>query len=335
MHQIPLEPTRVADPRTPISLIVDDPAPIVHVYRCHVVDVHQEPPVTKDGRPLLEEIPMQVLGHFADVIQRWGIRGKFSIVPGMGGRGDLVHGIEGGRTEEIRAWLDLARERLAPQMDFCPEMITHNLTLDLATGGFLPLSETEWSAAQTAETLTPYIVRALEMLREAGIEATGITSPWDFGIKVEPAYRRACAAAMRAVYGKDRSWYFLHSRGPAARPEVVISEPPTQLVSIPCTINEHFWQTINSPRHDREYVMGIADRFLSADGRTGEIRASLEAGGWPLLVSHWQSLFSNGLETGIAVLDEVGRRAQEHLSDMVVWCSASELMERTLRAAGR
>jgi hypothetical protein len=140
---------------------------------------------------------------------------------------------------------------------------------------------------------------------------------------------------MKAVYGKDRSWYFLHMRGPEARPEVVISEPPTELVSIPCTISEHFWQTIDSPRNDREYVMGIADQFLSADGRTGEIRTSLEAGGWPLLVSHWQSMFSNGLETGIAILDEVGRRVREHLSDAVVWCSASELMERTIASAGR
>ena len=335
MHQIPLDPARVADPRTPITLIVDDPAPIVHVYRCHVMDVHRGPPVTKDGRPLLEEIPIRVLAHFADVVERWGIRGKFSIVPGMGGRGDLMHGIGGGRVDEVRAWLDLARERLAPQMDFCPEMITHNLTVDLTSGGFLPVSETEWSASQTEETLTPYITRALEMLREAGIEATGVTSPWDFGIKVEPAYRRACAAAMKAVYGKDRSWYFLHTRGPEARPEVVMSEPPTELVSIPCTIAEHFWQTIDSPGNDREYVMGIADRFLSADGRTGEIRASLEVGGWPLLVSHWQSMFSNGLETGIAILDEVGRRVEQHLSDAAVWCSASELMERTIAAAGR
>jgi len=335
MHRIPLDPARVTDPRTPIMIIVDDPAPLVHVYRCHVIDVHHRPPLTEDGRPLLEQIPNEVLAHFADVIQRWGIRGKFSIVPGMGGRGDLVHGIEGGGLEEIRAWLDLARERLAPQMDFSPEMITHNLTLDLATGGFLPLSEADWAASQTEETLTPYIVRALEMLREAGIEVTGVTSPWEFGIEVEPAYRRACAAAMRAVYGKDRSWYFLHAKGPEGRPDVVFSEPPTELVSIPCTVDDHLWQTIDSPRTDRAYVLGITDRFLTSDGDAGEIRACLDAGGWPLLNTHWQSLFSNGMETGIAILDEVGRRVQEHLSDAVVWCSASEAMERTIAAAGQ
>jgi hypothetical protein len=333
MHQIPLDPARVADPRTPIMFIVDDPAPIAHVYRCHAVDVHKAPPVTKDGRPLIADIPNDVLVHFADVIQRWGLRGKYSIVPGLGGRGDLVHGINGGRLEEIRAWLDIARKRLAPQLDFCPEMITHNLTVDLEKGGFLPLSEVEWSFSQTAETLTPYITRALQMLRDAGIEATGVTSPWDFGSKVEPAYQHAIIAAMKAVYGKDRSWYFLHMRGPEARPELVISEPPTQLVSIPCTMNDFLWQTIDSTRTDRDHVLAIADQFLTTDGKAGAIRDSLRAGGWPILVTHWQSLFSNGLETGIAILDEVGKRVQDLLRDEVVWCSASEAMERTI--AGR
>lgn len=330
MHQIPLDPKRVADSRRPIMFIVDDPAPIAHVYRCHVVDVHKGPGLTRDGRPLLEDIPNDVLGHFADVIQRWGIRGKYSIVPGLGGRGDLVHGISGGRLEEIREWLDIARTRLAPQMDFCPEMITHNLTVDLEKGGFLPLSEVEWSFSQTAETLTPYITRALQMLKDADIGATGVTSPWDFGSKVEPAYQRAIIAAMKAVYGKDRSWYFLHMKGPEARPELVVSEPPTQLVSIPCTMDDFLWQTIDSTRTDRDYVLGIADQFLTTDGKAGAIRASLTAGGWPILVTHWQSLFSNGLETGIAVLDEVGKRVQDLLRDEVVWCSGSEVMERTI-----
>ena len=44
-------------------------------------------------------------------------------------------------------------------------------------------------------------------------------------------------------------------------------------------------------------------RFLTPDGRGGKIREVLDAGGWPVILTHWQSLFSNGLETGLAVLD--------------------------------
>jgi hypothetical protein len=311
-------------------LIVDDPAPIVHVYRCHVLDTHRLPPLTDDGRPLLEEIPNAVLERFIGVVERWDMRGKFSIVPGMGGRGDLVNGMDGGRKEEIREWLGLVRSRLAPHMDLCPEMITHNLALDLASGDFLPISEAEWSFQQREETLTPYVARALEMLREGGIEATGVTSPWDFGVKVEAEYQRAIAAAMKQVYRRHRSWYFLHEMGPESRPQIVIDEPPTKLVSIPSTVTDHCWQTIHSPKGDRGYINGIADRFLSQDGSSGDVRAVLEAGGWPILVTHWQSLFSNGMQTGLAVFDEVGRRVQEHLTDEVVWCSASEVMERMI-----
>lgn len=337
MHPVALEQVRVTDPRVPIMLVIDDPAPIAHVYRCHIMDVHHDPPVTKDGRPLMEDIPNQFLLRYIEVVERWGIRGKFSIVPGLGGRGELASGIDGGRKTEIAEWLDLARARLAPHMDFCPEMITHNLTVDLASGGFLPASEAEWSFQQTEATLTPYIGRALQMLRDAGIEATGVTSPWDFGIRVEPAYQRAVAAAMKAVYGKDRTWYFLHDRHqfPASRPCLVIDDPPAKLVSIPCTTGDHMWQTIDTARSGADFANEIADRLLSADGSSGQVRTALDAGGWPIMVTHWQSLFSNGSEAGLAALDEVGRRVAEHLSDAVVWCSASELMERTIRDGRR
>ena len=53
----------------------------------------------------------------------------------------------------------------------------------------------------------------------------------------------------------------------------------------------------------------------------------LETGGWPILISHWQSLMSNGLGTGLRILDEAARRIEEHLSDRVEWMSFAEIME--------
>ena len=183
---------------------------------------------------------------------------------------------------------------------------------------------------QTAETLTPYLTRALEMLKEAEIEATGVTSPWDFGTKVEPAYQRAIIAAMKAVYGKDRTWYFLHMQGPEGAPELVVSEPPTQLVASPAPRTT----SCGRPSTRRATTGSTCSRSPTSssrpDGQAGAIRDSLAAGGWPIVVTHWQSLFSNGLETGLAVLDEMGRRVQESPRPACVWCSASEAMERTI-----
>ena len=62
--------------KVPISLIVDDPAPGVAVYHYHI-----NPPFTKDGRPLVKFYPNELLYRFCDVIERNGIKGKFSVVP--------------------------------------------------------------------------------------------------------------------------------------------------------------------------------------------------------------------------------------------------------------
>jgi len=54
-------------------------------------------------------------------------------------------------------------------------------------------------------------------------------------------------------------------------------------------------------------------------------REVLDAGGWPVIVTHWQSMFSNGTETGLAVLDEVGRRVARSLKDEVKWMTCMEI----------
>ena len=96
-------------------------------------------------------------------------------------------------------------------------------------------------------------------------------------------------------------------------------------MSIPSTVNDFWWETIDSPRSDREFVKHIADSVITRDGRGGKIREVLDAGGMPILLTHWQSLFSNGLETGLAALDVVGSRVNDTLVGEVEWKTCSEL----------
>src|SRR5260370_16023317 len=121
--------------RTPIALLVDDSCPLVHVYRCHWMDVHHKPPVTEDGRPLLETIPNAFLDRFCDVVEEHGIAGKFSIVPAPGGQGDVVRGIAGHDPALTREWLETMKRRLCLLFSFRSEGLTHNLALHLADGG--------------------------------------------------------------------------------------------------------------------------------------------------------------------------------------------------------
>jgi len=318
----------------PITLLVDDPCPLVHVYRYHLEHVHAENPCTRDGRPLLDAIPNAFLDAFCDIVEGYGLRGKFSIVPAPASRGDVVAGINGDPAL-TQAWIATVRRRLAGAFDFSPEGITHDLAVNLADGSPLDKGESVWSQAQDRSTLTPYLTRALGLLRDAGIDATGVTSPWIFGQDVEEEYIAAIVEAQRAVYGRRRSWYFLHmleKEHPEAKPWVAYRTGEASLVSIPSTVDDFIWKTIDIPRADPQIVHGCADEILTEDGRAGGVRRVLDAGGWPVLLTHWQSLFSNGLGTGLAVLEEVGRRVRESLAEEVSWASCSELQEMTLEA---
>ena len=178
--------------------------------------------------------------------------------------------------------------------------------------------------------LTPYLVHELELLKAAGFDATGVTSCWVFGQQVEAEYIASIVAAQKQVYDRDFSWYFLHiwHRYPWSRPYIAFADEQSTLVSINSTVDDFFWETINSARTDAEYVGAVADKLLTADGRGGAIRVVLDAGGWPVLMTHWQSFFSNGLETGLAVLDLLGERITATLEDDVEWASCSELAQR-------
>ena len=84
-----------------------------------------------------------------------------------------------------------------------------------------------------------------------------------------------------------------------------------------------------------EYVSRVADELLTEDGTAGEILDVLETGGWPILIAHWQSLFSNGLGTGLRVLEETARRIEARLSGRVTWMSAEEIMRLVLEDPDR
>lgn len=309
--------------KVPISLIIDDPAPVISVYY-----EHADSSVTADGRPLVPTYSNELLFRFCEMVQRWGMRGKFSVVPMPGNKGDIVRGLAGVSEKDLREWLTCVQRELTPAFSIGPEMLTHHKAVDLATGKALPMNERDWASVQDRSTLTPYIEKALELLREVGFSSVGVTSPWNFGIEVEEEYHAAVSQAVFNVCGSSESWLFLRGLRdrPNAKPWVALETDGRTLVAIPATLRDRCWQTIDCPRTDDTYVAQIADQLLSEDGTAGEILDVLNTGGYPILIAHWQSLMSNGLGTGIRVFDEVGRRIQRHLSSRVEWQSFEEIM---------
>lgn len=314
--------------KVPVSLIIDDAAPVLSVFYAHAKGA-----TTKDGRALIPTYPNSLLSEFCDVVEKRGIKGKFTIVPMPGNMGDMVNGLQGVSKKELDEWISIVKERLLPAFTVGPEMLTHHKAVNLEDGSSLALDEDDWAALQDRNTLTPYIAKALSLLKEAGFDSIGVTSPWQFGIKVEKEYEAAISKAVYEVTGSNVAWFFLRSlRGgvPNAKPWVALDADGRTLVSIPATTHDRIWQTIDTTDTSDEFVCSIADQLITADGKSGEIIQVLETGGYPILITHWQSLMSNGLATGIRVLDEICRRVNEHLSDRVEWMSFEEIMNLVL-----
>ena len=309
--------------KVPVSLIIDDSAPIISVYY-----EHAGTDKTRDGRPMVPTYSNELFFRFCDVAEKRGLKGKFSVVPMPGNKGDIVNGLEGVDPSEMKAWLEGVKTRLMPAFSVGPEMLTHYKAVDLATGAALPMNERDWASTQDRTTLTPYIEKAFSLLKEGGFSTCGVTSPWDFGIEVEEEYQHAILDAAHSVCGCDKAWYFLRSLRDCsnAKPWVALEEEGRILVSIPATLRDRFWPTIDTERCDEAYISETADQLITSDGKRGEILQVLERGGYPILITHWQSLMSNGLGTGIRILDEVARRINEHLLDRVEWKSFEEIL---------
>ena len=313
--------------KVPICLNIDDPAPIISVYYDHIPE-H----TTADGRPLAKTIPNSFLNAFCSLIQEYGIKGKFSVVPQPANRGDITKDIPGYNKALMLEWLDTVKTKVAPNFSICPEMLTHHMAVDLSTGKLLELDEMDWAATQDRSGLTPYISYALSLLRQVGFAPCGVTSPWAFGKQVEEEYVHAISKAVLETCGSRNSWYFLRSlRGkPNAKPWIALDQDGCTVVSIPSTLPEYFWQTIDDPNDSDEHLNAIADKFITADGKQGDILQVLDTNGWPIIGCHWQSLYSNGTQAGLRILKTVVQRVKQHLSHRVQWMSFEEVMHLVL-----
>ncbi|MGA2617558.1 MAG: hypothetical protein ABSF26_08120 [Thermoguttaceae bacterium] len=319
----------------PVTLIIDDAAPCINVYWWHAAEAQKtDKPTLKSGEPVVRDVPVTFAAELAEVLQRRGIKGKFTVLPCPAGLGSIAQGLQGYPRADLERWLAIVRREIAPPMDITPEILTHTKAVDLATHRLLPENERQWSTHQTAETLTPYIAEALRILKSVDLPATGVTSPWDFGIKIEPEYQRAIANAQQQVNGRSRSWYFLHQSGEISlQSKVVRREGDGWLVSIVSQCPDVFWQTMDTKESGDAYVRSVADKLLTEDGKHGRAADLFHAGTPVVMLAHWQSLFSNGRKTGLRALDEVGRRVQRAWGGRAHWVTCFELAQQI--AAGK
>ena len=305
--------------RQPVSLIVDDPAPGYNPAHFH--SGFRRGPL---------RIPPTLIDQFADLIEATGIRGKFSVIPNPFGLGQVDREVQGVDAAELDHFLRVVRTRIAPRMDITPEVLTHWNALDLATGRLLPLWEHVWSRQQTRESLIPYLSLALEILNNVDLPCAGMTSPWDFGDRVEDGYAAALLDAQRVVNGHSFTWYFLHSDGVARHvpPRLALFRPESAeaVVSIVTCDSVDFGQALwwgDDPQ---------PDLLLSPDGQ-GRLGEVIRAGGPAVWHTHWQTIFGHGTPRGLDAIRAITERIGKHFGEQVGWIGCDALARYTAAAA--
>jgi hypothetical protein len=317
--------------RVPIALIVDDPAPCINPlwYFRHQVDRQADPIFARD-------IPLDFMQVWCDWIRETGIRGDFTVLPYPAGLGRVDDHLEGYPADEMREWMALARQAVAPQFDIHCEILTHTNALDLDTLQLLPISEHEWTEAQDEETLTHYFATAMQILGEAGLPNHGLTQPCYYRGD-ESMYARAVLAAEKRINGRKVTHNFLHNDNTAhavvPRLTYLDEAASEAVVSIWAGTDDFIWNSQEPDSQESAWTPeALADRFLTEDGKTGRLVTLLNGGGPVILITHWQSLYSNGSRLGLNSYREVIRRIQSHFAHQVEWRKISDIARHFLAA---
>lgn len=304
-----IEPPRL---RVPVTFLLDDPCPGWNPYYFH----------DQFNPRSASHIPNSFLEGFADVVERTGIRGKFSIIPHPFGLGPVSERVEGVSDHDLAAWVGTVRERVAPCMDLSPEVVTHWNALDIETGKLHPFWEPIWVARQSRETLARYIRYGLDILDRAGLPANGVTSSWSTGSTNEEPYAAAIGDALRTTRNLEVTWYFLHPDTALqyVPPRLVPNDSGAAVVSIVCCVGDFAWSTLDGNPAE-------TNAMISPDGKAGRLVEACDPRGIVAFVSHWQSLYSNGSEAGLKALETIVQRVNQYLGDRVQWMRCSDIAQ--------
>jgi hypothetical protein len=290
--------------------IVDDPAPCLNL-------AHYE----QYWEPHTRDIPNSFTSAWADLIEEFGVRGKFSVLPVPAALGRIDRPLPDVGRADQEEFVRIIRERVSPQMDICIEFLTHFLAWDIIRERPVDYTEKSMGPFSSRDHLTRYFAYGLNILHGLGLNPTGATSPGASCREIEWVYQAAIRDALREVTGAKIAWYFLHvdDRSPVVPPRIMSldREQGEACVSMVSAGNDASWRTqFGEP--------SVQDTLITADGQCGRL-VDLFRNGSPIgFHTHWQSLFSNGRWTGLDDFRVTLERVREHLTG-TRWTKCSDL----------
>jgi len=286
--------------------------------------------ILDDGCP---HKPVAFTKRFVEICARHGIKGKFSIMPMPFCDGRIDQSVLTVAPENLKEFLRIAHDDLMPRFSITPEILTHSWVYDMVNGGYIEgLREDDFCDTRSRNEIAPYVGYALELLMSVGLTPSGVTSPWMAGLKNEAEYAAGIGMAFKNVMKKDKCFYFLHcSSDPIKVPTVMCDSPETGLVvTVPAVTGDAFWctQEGTTDQEAKDNARNAIDALLSEDGKTGTIREIADAGKPVTLLTHWQSLFSVGRETGLDGLNTLAERINRVFGSGMEWLTLEEMAER-------
>jgi len=307
--------------KVPISLIIDDGSPVDPLF--YEIPGYETPFL----------VPHEFTRRVAETFERYDLRGKLTIIPMPSCLGRIDQSLKRVPPDHLKGFLEIVRERIAPRFDITPEFLTHLRAYNLKTGDYQHLYEDVWISQAPLEEIIEYFVLAFTILKNVGLIATGMTSPWVSGIDVEKKYAQGLGEADWKMFGRKLTWYFLHatSWGKPRQCSVEFEVPARGqvVVSVPANTDDIFWSMELPTQEERHrFIQKGIDRLVSPDGRSGRIRELIESGFPAVLVTHWQSLYSQGTGLGLEGLAALAERIQKVFGNGLEWVPCSELAGR-------
>jgi hypothetical protein len=103
---------------------------------------------------------------------------------------------------------------------------------------------------------------------------------------------------------------------------------------VPANFPDIFWSMDLTTRAARlQFINDNIDRVVSSDGRTGRIRQLIEASHPVILLTHWQSLYTQGTGLGLEGLISLMERIQRVFGNSLEWVTCSERAQRVVASS--
>ncbi|HTL53399.1 MAG TPA: hypothetical protein VL860_12555 [Planctomycetota bacterium] len=306
----------------------------------------------------LASAPLFRLGDvqaFADIIEEFGVRGKFTFLPCPAGLGRIDRSIRGYTSAALTDMIAVIRDRIMPQMNITPECLTHSMAYDPDTEALLPHAESFWLThlcltGQTA-ALHQYLRHAWQILANVGLTAHGLTvggmtdvSGIGAGkslllgdgrevlgqaiLAVEAEFKPAQTRSSAPQTPAHQSFLYTGAAPISAAsrdrccPEAIFTGPRNEQVFELHSMGE---DPLLPVLHGPAAQTATLDAMIAPDLAAGSFIQQIEAGRLLVFTVHCQTLMALNSGAGLTILREALRRLRERYGRDLHWHTAAEL----------